>query len=237
MDGIRAVLLEDDLGTCALMEAFFQGREEVNLCGIAHDGDSGIELIRSLEPDLVLLDLIMPWRSGVGVLDALREDPPPKRPKIIVISQISNEDTVRRVLAQGVNYYLMKPVSFYEILRVIRFLFKREPPEGTGYGLVEWLLKEMGAVETELGFRYTAVAAGALSAHIGEQRMLLKEAYHPIIHSDHTSYACVEKNIRSTVRKIHAANTDTYREIMGGVPPRAPKNSEFLPRLAARLQW
>ncbi len=58
------------------MEAFFQKAEGMCLVGIARDGEAGLEAIRCLHPHVVLLDLVLPRLSGVGLLRALTDEMP-----------------------------------------------------------------------------------------------------------------------------------------------------------------
>lgn len=53
--------------------------------------------------------------------------------------------------------------------------------------------------------------------------------------AQHTSYACVEKNIRAMVGRLHRAGGAPYARLMGGLPPERPSNDIFLRRLAGRL--
>lgn len=66
----------------------------------------------------------------------------------------------------------------------------------------------------------------------------LKEGYAAAMAAQNTSYACVEKNIRSMVGKLQAGACGEYQALMGGLPAERPSNELFLRRLARRiLEW
>lgn len=74
----------------------------------ALDGASGLALARSLKPDLVLLDLILPKMDGFEVLEKIKQDPAIKETPVIVLTNLENDQDVERVLALGAFNYLVK---------------------------------------------------------------------------------------------------------------------------------
>ena len=78
---VRTLVVEDDRATRMLLEDWVRTRPELELCPwSAADGEEGMRLIRDWQPQLVLLDLIMPQCSGISLLRELERDPPPVRP-------------------------------------------------------------------------------------------------------------------------------------------------------------
>lgn len=81
----------------------------------ARDGDESLELARSLAPDLIVLDVMMPGRSGLQVLDALRNDPRFEQTPVVVLSARA-QLAEREALAQaGATRFLTKPFSPREL--------------------------------------------------------------------------------------------------------------------------
>lgn len=226
---LRVLLVEDDPAALALLEAYFRGVEDMAVCGCARNGREALAEIRTQAPDLVVLDMVMPQLSGLGVLKALQTAPPPVRPKILVLSRVSDEGVIARAFLLGADYYLLKPINFAELPEVIGALFL---PEGVDRGPACALLDRMGARREDAGYLPAALAAQAL-AKAG--RMYLKEAYFVPVQALGTSYACVEKNIRALVRRLHQTGAPLYRAMMGD-PGRAPTNGAFLGRMAEALR-
>lgn len=96
----------------------------------AEDGTSGIELARSLRPDLVLLDMQLPDVDGFAVLDALRADPATRDLTVVALSASAMPEWVARARAQGATDYWTKPLDFDCFLAGIRRLLttQREHP-------------------------------------------------------------------------------------------------------------
>ena len=203
------------------------------MCGEGADGLEGLDLIWALQPDVVLLDLVMPMMDGTQLLRVLRDDPPPIRPGIIVISHLAGELPMRYAASLGMDYYLTKPVNFPQLAELLYcFAEKRAPRAGSqAAGRARWLLLRMGAAENSLGCQYAVLAAEQL-ALAPPGTLLLKEAYGPAVKQGHTTRSNVEKDIRDLIVKIHEAGKKEYITLMEGLPQRRPDNKTFLTRLA-----
>lgn len=216
---VRILLLEDDPAAPVLWGAFFAAQADLELCGWARDGWSGLEALERQRPDAILMDLVLPGMDGLSFLQALqgRQD----RPALVVTSPIGNHWVVQRAVSLGADYYFVKPVRLRAVADLLRALC------GGGIaGYARQLLLEMGG--TGMGLEAASSAAAELA---GNREMLLKEAYAPFMYREHTSYGCVEKNIRMLTDKLHTAGSPAYRRMMGGLPPERPSNRVFLRRL------
>ena len=78
----------------------------------AEDGEIAISHCETVKPDLIVLDLYMPKKDGIEVLQILRADPRFKRTTIIVLTGEANTIIVRQAIAQGANDYLLKTDTF-----------------------------------------------------------------------------------------------------------------------------
>lgn len=77
----------------------------------AEDGPTGISMAREKKPDLIILDLMMPYMSGADVLKYLRGDPGLHTIPVIILTAVNQPDQVMRVLELKVHDYLLKPVD------------------------------------------------------------------------------------------------------------------------------
>lgn len=225
---IRVLVVEDDPSARTLLEGLIPTLEGLSLCGVAADGWEGLEQIQRLRPDAVLLDLVMPGLDGMGLLRALRREP--WRPVVVVTSQISQPSVIRHVLSLGASYYLVKPLHFEALPELLRALCL-----GPLERAAETYLRSLGAVG--LGVEAAACAAAVLSQD-PEERIALKEGYISAMAVQNTSYACVERNIRAMVGKLHQAGGAGYRALMGPLAEleQRPSNERFLRRLARQLR-
>lgn len=75
---------------------------------VAENGVQGVEKIKSFEPDLVLLDIIMPEMDGFGVLETIRDDDTINSTSVVVMSNLAQEDHLKRAKALGAKDYIVK---------------------------------------------------------------------------------------------------------------------------------
>jgi response regulator of citrate/malate metabolism len=108
---IRALIVEDDFRVADVHRAFLERLDGFEVVGTASTGAAAVEMIDRLRPDLVLLDVYLPDRSG---LDVLREIRAGDRPSVDVIAITAAKDveTLRAALQGGVVHYLVKPFQF-----------------------------------------------------------------------------------------------------------------------------
>ena len=191
-------------------------------------GPEGLELVEQTRPDIVLLDLILPGMDGLDFLRTLRRRN--ERPAVVVASQASEPTVIRLAFQLGASYYLIKPLNFDSLPDLFHSLCL-EPRERAAADY----LRGMGA--SGLGVEAAARTAAVLSTG-AEGAIPLKEGYAAAMAAQNTSYACVEKNIRSMVGKLQAGACGEYQALMGGLPAERPSNELFLRRLARRiLEW
>jgi CheY-like chemotaxis protein len=110
--------IEDNASNRKLVELVVSRRPNLELVE-APDGETGLELARSLRPDLILLDLRLPGISGEEVLAKLREDSATAGLRVVVISAEARPGETSRLLEAGAERYLVKPVDVEELLAVL----------------------------------------------------------------------------------------------------------------------
>lgn len=91
----------------------------------AKDGDEALEKARRIQPDLIVLDVMMPRKSGVEVCQLLRAQPAFKETLIIFLTALNDESTQVKGLETGADDYISKPVSPRVLLSRINALFRR----------------------------------------------------------------------------------------------------------------
>ena len=115
--GKKILLVDDDADILTAMRtALSDSGAELDT---ASDGDTAVRKITSGEPDLVVLDMMLPKRSGFLVIEHLRSQPNEKPPRVIMIT--GNQGTRHRVYAEtlGVDLYLNKPFRMERLLEGI----------------------------------------------------------------------------------------------------------------------
>lgn len=106
----KVCIVDDDQDILGMYKLRFEqeGYEVVT----AMNGEAGLALIRSADPDIVLLDLQMPKMDGVGVLDALNQDPELMAIPVIVLSNNNTDQMFQKISELGtVRYYIVKALT------------------------------------------------------------------------------------------------------------------------------
>jgi response regulator of citrate/malate metabolism len=111
---ISTLVVDDDFMVAKIHAAFVERTPGFEVVGVVHTGADALRTVHELHPALVLLDIYLPDRSGVEVLERLRAETP--EVDVLVITAAREVDTVRRALRGGVVNYLIKPFE-YEALR------------------------------------------------------------------------------------------------------------------------
>ncbi len=122
---LKILIIEDDVNIARLIELEL-GYEGYQVA-VAHEGNQGLELFKNDQPDLVLLDVMLPGLDGVEVCKRLRQ-----MSKVPVIMLTAKDGVGDRVvgLDSGADDYLTKPFATEELLARIRAVLRRKPQEG-----------------------------------------------------------------------------------------------------------
>ncbi len=107
----RILIIDDDLASCRTLQLHFESQG--HSVGLAHNLDGGLEQARATEPDLIILDIRMPGRSGLEGLPELKEslsDTP-----VIMITAFHDMDSTIEAMKGGADDYIHKPVDIDEL--------------------------------------------------------------------------------------------------------------------------
>ena len=110
--------IEDNVSNRILMQRLLSRRAGVRLIA-APDGEAGLNLARTEQPDLILLDLHLPDTPGEDVLRQLWEDARTRAIPVAVLSADANPSQTRRLLAAGATAYLTKPIDIGAVMQLL----------------------------------------------------------------------------------------------------------------------
>jgi CheY-like chemotaxis protein len=107
---VQILVIEDDDVARTLLQRLLTRRF---LCKVheARNGREGLDKVRSLRPDLVLLDVMMPELDGIGVLEAIRSDPVFAALPVVIVSSDGGGDKVVKMVQLGISGFLLKPIK------------------------------------------------------------------------------------------------------------------------------
>ncbi|MGE5552767.1 MAG: sporulation transcription factor Spo0A [Betaproteobacteria bacterium] len=237
------ILMADDSGDlCHIVSQAIKRRHDMELVGVAHDGREAVSLVTERQPDVLLLDLIMPGLDGIGVLEELGRLKPPKRPKIIVFSAVGSESLASQVLSLGADYYIIKPFQpdmlctrIWQVVHEPGKEPQRTPPSEL-VSAVNRILHRLGVPAEFKGATYLREAVLLVLEDERNLSEVTKRLYPEIGRRFGVSASLVERNLRHVIE-----HTWTYGNLealydMFGATIRAnagkPTNSSFIARIA-----
>ncbi len=127
--GRKKILIADDEPTIVASLEFLMVRSGYEV-RVARDGDEALELVEAFAPDLVLLDVMMPRRSGYDICRALRERLEWRGIKVVMLSARGRAAEVARGLSAGADAYVTKPFSNRDLVARVDGLLDENAPDG-----------------------------------------------------------------------------------------------------------
>jgi DNA-binding NarL/FixJ family response regulator len=121
---IRVVLADDHAVVRQGLRTFLDLQDDIEVVAEASDGAQAVEAAAAFDPDVVLLDLVMPGLDGLGALKVLRGG----RARIIVLTSFGDDDKLFAALRGGAAGYLLKDVQPADLVRAIRSANAGESP-------------------------------------------------------------------------------------------------------------
>lgn len=120
----KILLIEDDEN---LIRSFtdFMEKERFEVIS-ATNGEEGVETAKKINPDLILLDVILPKKNGFTVLEELKKDDNSKKIPVIILTNLEEEKDIEKALSLGAYTYLVKAnYSLDEILKKIKEVLEK----------------------------------------------------------------------------------------------------------------
>lgn len=115
---IDVVLIEDDPMVRQVNRQFLEQIEGIRIVGVAKDGIEGVEQLKTLAPDVALMDIFMPEQDGIKTLQQIRDQGLPV--DVIAVTAANDMKTIEKMLQLGVYDYIMKPFTFDPMKQTIQ---------------------------------------------------------------------------------------------------------------------
>jgi CheY-like chemotaxis protein len=126
---IEILLVEDNYGDIVLTREAFKESKLHNNLSIVKDGVEALAFLKregeyadAVRPDIILLDLNLPKKTGVEVLNEIKENPELKTIPVVILTCSKNEDDIMETYNNHANCYITKPVDFNKFINVIKSL-------------------------------------------------------------------------------------------------------------------
>ena len=256
---IKILLADDNKELRELMANYFNKQADMEVISQAEDGhDLTTQMDGYLSghsmPDVIILDGVMPKLDGLGILEHFNNSgmfARPHRPQCIVVSEISNENIMKRTMDLGAAYYMIKPFDMDSLIMRIRQL--------TGGGgvtkgpqvldpevqldienRVTNILHEIGVPAHIRGYNYMREAIIMAINDMDVLNYVTKELYPTIAKRCNTTSSRVERAIRHAIEVAWSrGKIDAIDNLFGYTINNhkgKPTNSEFIALIADRLR-
>lgn len=257
MSEINVAIADDNERILDLLGEIIGSDKELNLVGRANNGEDVYELIKEKQPDVVLLDLIMPKMDGLSVMDLVNTDAEIKKhPAFIVITAVGQERITEDAFKKGANYYILKPFNNEMVLGRIKNTNRMVPnrlgaapgeesslsgqPEVNLESRVTDMIHEIGIPAHIKGYHYLRDAIIMAVEDMDVLNAITKVLYPTVAKLHQTTASRVERAIRHAIEVAWSrGKLDTLDELFGYTVSNGkgkPTNSEFIALIADTIR-
>lgn len=259
MEKLNVAIADDNEKMLDLLGNLINADKELELVGHANNGAEIYDIIKEKEPDVVLLDIIMPQVDGLTVMERVGKDTNLKKhPAFIVVSAVGQEQITEDAFQLGANYYILKPFDNNMLLSRIKHVRqagqekKKELKKVNAYESsnsyfernleadVTNIIHEIGVPAHIKGYQYLRDAI-ILSVNDLEMLNSITKILYPTIAKKHqTTPSRVERAIRHAIEVAWSrGKMDTIDELFGytvSTGKGKPTNSEFIALISDKIR-
>jgi len=261
---MKIVISDDNKDFCEILSEYLSKQPDMEVVGIANNGIEACSMIQDKQPDVVILDVIMPHLDGIGVLERMSTIKFDKRPVFIMLSAVGQDKITEKALNLGAEYYIIKPFDMETLIKRIRQLksshqiiksntkfstpTKSGSSEQTIYTLsalglekeVTNVIHEIGIPAHIKGYQYLRDAIIMAINDMDILNSITKQLYPNIAKKYNTTPSRVERAIRHAIEVAWSrGKMDTIDQLFGYTVNNGkgkPTNSEFVALIADRLR-
>jgi len=256
MDQVNVAIADDNERMLELLGNIISSDKELSLVGKANNGEDVYRIIKTKEPDVVLLDLIMPKVDGLSVMDMVNKDKTiQKRPDFIIVTAVGQEKITEDAFRKGAAYYIMKPFRnevliekikntrckrhaepFMQAMEVRKREEERKPLETR----VTDMIHEIGIPAHIKGYHYLRDAIIMAVEDMDVLNAITKILYPTVAKKHQTTASRVERAIRHAIEVAWSrGKLDVLDELFGYTVSNGkgkPTNSEFIALVADTIR-
>jgi len=259
---IRVLLADDNRDFIQILREYIKSQKDMILSGVAYNGNDALDMINKEEPDVVVLDIIMPHLDGLGVLEKLEGIK--RKPKVIILTSFGQESMTQRAVQLGADYFILKPFDLNTLGKRIRQLVgaediitsntnvspyvynndhvsiaKNSNPKSVEIEVTK-MIQQMGVPAHVKGYQYLRDAIVFVINDVSLLGAVTKELYPMIAKKYTTTPSRVERAIRHAIELAwDRGNIEFMNKFFGytiNVDRGKPTNSEFIAMVADKLR-
>ncbi|WP_210365866.1 sporulation transcription factor Spo0A [Bacillus sp. REN3] len=258
MNKIKVSVVDDNRELVRLLEEYISSQDDMEVVGVAHNGQECLEMLEDTNPDVMLLDIIMPHLDGLAVLEKLRDMEKAIIPNVIMLTAFGQEDVTKKAVELGASYFILKPFDMDNLAGHIRQVSGKAKTSGRkssslNYGRsnteskpknldasITSIIHEIGVPAHIKGYMYLREAISMVYNDIELLGSITKVLYPDIAKKFNTTASRVERAIRHAIEVAwNRGNIDSISSLFGytvSMSKAKPTNSEFIAMVADKLR-
>ena len=252
MSQITIAIADDNERMTHTFEEVLSNQSDMRVVGTAFDGLTAVSLVKEKEPDILLLDLVMPKLDGIGVLEVLKEQGL-KNTKVIILTATGQDRIIEECFQLGASYYIKKPIETEFVVKKIRKYAETSITRGNSYIqknmqmkgedleiIVTNMIHEIGVPAHIKGYQYLRDSITMAVEDMDILNSITKQLYPSIAKLHKTTPSRVERAIRHAIEVAWSrGKMDTIDELFGytvSAGKGKPTNSEFIALISDKIR-
>ncbi|GAE31894.1 sporulation transcription factor Spo0A [Halalkalibacter hemicellulosilyticus] len=265
MQKVKVCIADDNRELVHLLNEYISAQSDMEVIGTAFNGQECLGLVEDKEPDVLILDIIMPHLDGLAVLKRLNTLKLKNKPNIIMLTAFGQEDVTKKAVELGASYYVLKPFDMDVLITNIRdiggknqsfvqptgssnsssFISSKSDSSSSNGSLnldasITNIIHEIGVPAHIKGYMYLREAITMVYNDIELLGSITKVLYPDIAKKFNTTSSRVERAIRHAIEVAWSrGNIDSISNLFGYTVSHSkakPTNSEFIAMVADKLR-
>ncbi|ALC90001.1 chemotaxis protein CheY [Bacillus sp. FJAT-18017] len=257
MKKIKVCVVDDNRELVGLLDDYISSQDDMEVAGVAHNGQECLEMLEEVNPDVLVLDIIMPHLDGLAVLERMREIKNGPMPHVIMLTAFGQEDVTKKAVELGASYFILKPFDMEMLGNHIRtvngksssvtrkghsssFRSHSEQKPRNLDASITTIIHEIGVPAHIKGYLYLREAISMVYNDIELLGSITKVLYPDIAKKYNTTASRVERAIRHAIEVAWSrGNIDSISSLFGytvSMTKAKPTNSEFIAMVADKLR-
>ena len=257
---IRVLVADDNDAFGMIITEFLESQNDIEVAARVDNGEDAIEMIEKTNPDIVVLDIIMPRLDGLGVLMKYKNVNASEKPLFIILSAVGQDTITQQALSLGAIYYIVKPFDLNVLVDRIRELVRTHIPtvirmepsvqstslSKSNFGgdnvqtKITQIMRDVGVPAHIKGYQYMR---DAIIMAVKDREIIsavTKRLYPELAKNHKTTPSRVERAIRHAIEVAwNRGKVDTINDLFGytiNTRKGKPTNSEFIALVADTLR-
>lgn len=256
MTKIQIAIADDNADLVQMLESYFKQNDCIDVLFTANNGKICILKLAEQQPDVLLLDIIMPHLDGLAVLEQMYNDAKLNKIPVIMLTAFGQDDVMMQAAKFGASYFMLKPFDFEQLEQKIVQVAKKEQPSKRQSilqpkgpekidqhqldTLITSMIKDIGVPAHIKGYGYLREAITMVYYDIEILGSITKVLYPEIAKKFNTTASRVERAIRHAIEVAwNRGNYEVISNMFGYTVTQVkskPSNSEFIAMIADKLR-